>query len=420
MSLRIACENLWRVTLGVDGNRCEKDLGTEVVQQWLPKLIHFDAANVYLEASDSFQTSWFEEHVRPRLAGFVNNNQRPIKVHISATKGAPAKKEEPRQLQFTPSPLDPDMTLDAYLCPQENQVGYQLLQAPSPFNPIFFYGPHGAGKTHLLMGAAIAMQKQGKRVFFVKAETFTEHVVQAMRFGQMQNFRKVYRDIDALIVDDIHLLARKTATQEEFFHTFNTLHTSGRPILLSANVPPMQLSEIEPRLVSRFEWGISLKVAPGDLKAILEKKAACWKLEIPEDIFLFLLERFPSAPVMALQALALRAKGKPLSRLLAEQLLKDLLAKEEGKSLTCEKIVKAVAAHYGITSEDLLGKSQTREIALARQVAMYLCREKLQLPYQKIGEAFSRDHSTVMSSIKQIQKGIEEKKADLLDALRLI
>lgn len=260
------------------------------------------------------------------------------------------------------------------------------------------------------MGAAIAMQKSGKRVFFVKAETFTGHVVQAIRLGQMQEFRKVYRDIDVLIIDDIHIFSRKNATQEEFFHTFNTLHTSGRLILISANVPPMQLSEIEPRLISRFEWGISLGLQKGEMKAILEKKTALWKLPCNEELIPFLLDKFPRNPILALQALALRSKGTHLTPLLAERLLKDLLAKEQENALTPEKIVKAIAAHYGITSEDLLGKSQMRECALPRFVAMYYCRERLKMPFQKIGELFGRDHSTVMSSVKQIQKAVEEKK----------
>lgn len=394
-------------------SKLEQELGPEVVRKWIPKLIRFDAANIYLEAKDSFQISWFEEHVRPRLKGLLNNNQRLIKVHLDTEKKQPRKEEPSRVLSFSPDPIDPEMTLENFIPSVENLVVYKLLTENSPFNPIYLYGPEGAGKTHLLMGAAIAMEKSGKRVFFVKAETFTEHVVQAIRLGQMQAFRKIYRDIDVLIIDDIHIFSRKNATQEEFFHTFNTLHTSGRLILLSANVPPAQLSEIEPRLISRFEWGIALGMQRGDLKAILEKKAALWKITISEEVMQWLLDQFPKNPLLALQALAFRSKGAPITCLLAERLLKDLLEKEKENVLTPEKIVKAIAAHYGITSEDLLGKSQMRECAFPRQVAMYFCREKLKLPFQKIASLFQRDHSTVMSSVKQIQKAIDEKTATL-------
>ncbi len=309
------------------------------------------------------------------------------------------------------------MTLENFIPSGKNLVVHKLLNESSPFNPIYLYGPKGAGKTHLLMGAAIALQKSGKRVFFVKAETFTEHVVQAIRLGQMQNFRKVYRDIDALVIDDIHIFSRKAATQEEFFHTFNTLHTLGRPILISADVAPMQLNEIEPRLISRFEWGISLGLERNEMGPILEKKATLWRMPLSEELKALLVEKFPRDPILALQALTLRTKGAAVNCMVAERLLKDLLEKEQENALTPEKIVKGVAGHYGITSEDLLGKSQMREYALPRQVAMYLIREKLKWPFQKIGQLFERDHSTVMSSVKQIQKAIEEKKIEAIDQI---
>ncbi|MBX7065981.1 MAG: ATP-binding protein [Parachlamydiales bacterium] len=392
----------------------EHELGSEMVQKWIPKLIRFDAANVYLEAEDSFQVSWFEEHVRPKLKGFVNVNHRPIKVHLAAEKKAKEKKDE-QLLSFNPDPLDPEMSLDHFIPSEKNRIAYQLLKEPIQFNPIYIYGPKGAGKTHLLMGAALHLQKMGKRVFFVRAEKFTEHVVQAIRLGQMQFFRKIYRDIDALIIDDIHIFSKKAATQEEFFHTFNTLHTQGRPILIGANCAPSQLQEVEARLISRFEWGISLEVGKSDGAAIIRKKAQLWKLALSDDLVLWLTEKFPNDPVLALQALLLRSKGASISIQIAERVLKDLLEKAAENALTFEKIVKGVAAHYGITSEDILGKSQMRSVAQPRQIAMYYCREKLKLPFQKIGELFGRDHSTVMSSIKQIQKGVDEKTIDPIE-----
>ncbi len=385
----------------------ERELGAEVVHEWMPRMAKFDAGNLYLEARDSFQISWFEEHVRPRLKGFANNNQRPIKVHLGTEKKSAPVKEEVRILTFNPDPIDPEMSLGNFLPGEANRVAFQLLSENSPFNPIYLFGPKGAGKTHLLMGAALEMRKKGKKVFFVRAETFTGHVVQAIRLGQMQSFRKVYRDIDALIIDDIHIFARKAATQEEFFHTFNTLHTLGRPIIISAEMAPMQLNEVEPRLISRFEWGISLGVHKGDMRAILEKKGALWKMDLTEVMIEWLLERFPKEPILPLQALAFRSKGEKITPLVAEKLLKDLLAKEAEQALNEEKIIKLVAAHYGITGEDLLGKSQMREFVLPRQIAMYLIRERLKWPFQKIGQLFARDHSTVMSSVKLVEKSRE-------------
>jgi chromosomal replication initiator protein len=239
--------------------------------------------------------------------------------------------------------------------------------------------------------------------------------VQAIRLGQMQAFRKIYRDIDVLIIDDIHIFSRKGATQEEFFHTFNTLHTAGSLILLSANASPTKLHEIEPRLISRFEWGISLGLEKGDFAPILEKKAHLWNIFLSDELTRFLLEKFPRNPILALQALVLRGKGAAISCLGAERLLKDLIEKEQANELTPEQIIKDVAGHYGITSEDLLGKSQTRECSLPRAMAMYLCRKNLNLPFQKIGDLFDRDHSTVMSSVKQIQSGIEKKTIEAIE-----
>lgn len=400
----------------------EGSLGRNAVEEWLRplKIVRFDAGNLYLEAENGFQAAWFEEHIRPLLKGWTNNNQRPIKVHLNAGS-APKKteKKEPLPLAILPSPLDPEMTLAHFAPGGDSLIPYQLLcdAASSPFIPIYLYGPKGAGKTHLLMGTALSLKQAGKKVFFVRAEAFTEHVVQAIRMGLMQEFRKVYRDIDALIVDDIHIFSRKNATQEEFFHTFNTLHTLGRPIILSANVPPSQLSEVEPRLISRFEWGISLGLSKPDSRSVLIKKASIWSMPLSEELLRFLETRFPSNPVLALQALHFRYQGNTApTPLVAEKILGDLLEKEKADALTPEKIVKGIASHYGIKSEDLLGKSQMREFALPRQVAMYLCRERLQMPYQKIGELFGRDHSTVMSSVKAIQKGIEDKKGDLIEA----
>ena len=424
ISKKIGAMEAWQQFL----SQLARDLEPEVIDKWLRplKVIRFDAGNLYLEATDSFQVGWFEEHIRPRLKNSLfNNNQRPIKVHLSGPlpkRPVFQKEKEPSRFSIHADPLNPEMTLDNLLVSPENLMAYRILSQLKeglPFNPIYLFGPKGVGKTHLLMGAAAALQKQGKRVFFVRAETFTEHVVQAIRLGLMQEFRKIYRDIDALIIDDIHIFSKKTATQEEFFHTFNTLHTSGRLILISANTAPSSLAEIEPRLISRFEWGISIGLEKSDETALLKKKAALWKISLPDDVISFILEHLRKDPFKALQALSLRAKTE-ITLTVAKRLLADLVEEEQKQALTPEQIIKATAAHYGIRFDDLLGKSQMRECAVPRQVAMFLCRDKLKMPFQKIGELFSRDHSTVMGSVKLIQKSIEEKKEDLLSALSQI
>lgn len=402
----------------------ERELGSETVAKWVRplKILRFDAQNLYLEAQDSFQVSWFEEHIRPRLKRMlINNNQHPIRVHLflpfQEKKEKVKEKKSSSTFLITPDSLDPECTFENFLTSQENEMAFRILSEVS-YNPIFLYGPKGSGKTHLLMSAALSLQKKGQKVFFVRAETFTEHVVQAMRLGFMQEFRKIYREIDTLFIDDIHIFSKRSATQEEFFHTFNTLHTTGRQIILSSNFSPSRLKEIEPRLISRFEWGISIGIQKGDMGRILEKKAVLWQFPLSKELESYLLKAFPENPLLALQALVLRAKKEEvMTPSVAEQLLSDLFEKTHAEALTSEKIIKAVAAHYSLKSEDLLSKSQLREIALARQVAIYLCRERLKLPFQKIGELFGKDHSTIMASSEKIRKKAEKKEIDLLEIL---
>ena len=406
-------------------SQLDKELGIDTVDRWVRplKLIRFDAANVYLEANDSFQISWFEEHVRPFCQKLVNNNGRPIRINLtspSKDKAAP-KESTPPPFIISPDPLDSEMTLENFIVSRPgNEMASKLIgeARKCPFNPVLLYGPHASGKTHLLMAAAALLREKGLKVFYAQATTFTEHVVQAIRKGAMPAVRAAYRSADALIIDDIHVFARKAATQEEFFHTFNELHTRNCPIFLSSQVPPAKMTEIEPRLVSRFEWGISVAIEKEEWAPILEKKTKLWKLNCDPALIPFLVETFPTSPLLALQALALRAKDAlRLDAKIASPLLRDLLAKETLNAWTPERIVKAVASHYGIRTTDILGKSQTREAAVPRQIAMFICRDKLKLPFQKIGEIFGRDHSTVMASVKQIQEGLEKQKPELCEAV---
>lgn len=397
-----------------------KDLGNKAVDQWLRtlKVTGFDARNLYLQADDPLKITWFDEYVRPLLKnGLLNNNGQEIRVHLSAEKEKQTPKEEKiSSFQIVPDRLDPELTFENFLVSSENQMAYKLLsQLSSPeFNPIFLYGAKHTGKTHLLTSTARSLQEKGKNAFYVRAETFTSHVVQAIRLGRMIEFRKIYRNIDILLVDGVDFFSKKSATQEEFFHTFNALQTIGKQIILSASAPPSTLPEIEQRLLSRFEWGISLEIKPGNPKAILEKKASLWNLSYSNELISYLAETFSKDPLIAMQALVLRTKGKSsLTPERAEEFLQDLIAKKEASTLTFEKILSKVSHHFGIQAEDLLGKSQMREIAYPRQIAMFLARKNLKIPFQKIGKLFGRDHSTVMSSVKQIQKGIDEKKIPL-------
>jgi chromosomal replication initiator protein len=293
--------------------------------------------------------------------------------------------------------------------------------ALATFNPIYLWGPPGSGKTHLLVALAHAFQQRGLTALYARAETFMEHVVTAIRSSEMQAFRKAYRNVDILLIDDVHVFARKNATQEEFFHTFNTLQTSTRQIILSSKCAPTHLEEIEPRLVSRFEWGINLhfeKLESSDLKRVLQKQSQARGFPLSGEVCDFLVQAFPCSTSMqqALDAMILRchleqdARYKRNSLLIdkdfAQKMLGDLLEHARHQVLKPDKIISAVSAVCGIRKEDLLGRSQSQEFSLPRQIAMYLCRQKLNTPYQGIGQIFGRDHSTVMTAIRQIEKKV--------------
>jgi chromosomal replication initiator protein len=435
----------------------ETELGPETVQKWLRslKIQRFDACNLYLEAKDSFQALWFEEHIRGKAqAKLVNGNNKRIKIHLSVANHSPVPKKsrtgnknskEPKStpFQLTFDELDPNCLFQHFVVSQDNQLTHKLLcelaglSTPATtslgtFNPIYLYGPTGCGKTHLLMSLTQTFRAQGLKSIYIRAETFTDHVVTAIRAGEMSTFRQAYRNTDILLVDDVHVFSRKGATQEEFFHTFNTLHLEGKQIILAANCAPQELQLIEPRLVSRFEWGIVLplkSLSSEELRRMLQAKSQALHVFLPTKIIDFLLETFTShskALIKAFEALILRLHLdshhtlQNLTVTAAKTLLSDLLAEEQKSALTSPKIIQAVAEHYGIRTEDILGKSQTRECALPRQIAMHLCREKLKMPFMKIGDLFSRDHSTVMASVKHIQKSIEEDHRDIAGAWHAI
>lgn len=396
----------------------EKEIGKESTQKWLRTLrvVQYDACNLYLEAADSFQAAWFEEHIRPRAKNFVNSNQRQIKIHLSSKEASEKRKVPPSfSLSIAPDELHPHFTFSHFVETKENLVATRLLSdigSAGAFNPLFFYGGKGVGKTHLLMAAARKLQEKNLRVFFVNAETFTGHVVAAIRLGKMEVFRNTYRHIDALCIDDIHIFGRKAATQEEFFHTFNTLHTLGKQILLTANVSASELSDIEPRLISRFEWGLSLhlvKSSPEEYRKILESKMSLFQLHLPEESIQFLLHSFPHSKDLAhaVETIALKSRLSPhlpLSLPSIQEFLKDLVEKGQKEALSPAKILKAVSDEFGLKVSDLQGKGQNREISVPRQIAMHLCRIHLKMPLMKIGDLFERDHSTVMTAIKQAEK----------------
>lgn len=438
----------------------EKSLNKSVVDKWLRpfKILRFDACNLYLEAPDSFKAIWFEEHIRPKiLSSFFNQNHKKIRVHVSlpeTTKDSENKKNSLTPPGIAPvfhlifDELNPDLTFQTFFQNEGNLLAFKLFceianlnpsslqpnDSPSGspiFNPVYLVSRSGGGKTHLMMALAHSFKKQDKKVVYVRAERFCEHVVEAIRTGEMQAFRKAYRHTDLLLIDGIEILARKNATQEEFFHTFNALHLAGTQIVLSSTFIPQQLKFIAPRLISRFEWGVVIPMQhlnKEEMRAVLREKCQQSLFFFSDDVLEFLIDTFSSSMknlLRAFEALILRShlQHEDANRFTLHHVktkLQDLIDEEEKTLLNPGKIIRTVAEHFDISTEKILSKSQNRECALPRQIAMHLCRHQLNMPFTKIGELFSRDHSTVMSSVDNIQNAIEGKNRDTTSAIATI
>ncbi len=282
-----------------------KNLGSEAIDKWAKslKIVFFDAGNLYLEAGDSFQLNWFEEHLRPQIRQFFrNNNQRLIKVHLSMA-GAPSPKDKKvwkPVLNLAQDSINPSCRLETYFAGQANFTSFSLLKDSLEkmiYNPIYLHGPSGSGKSHLLMAAFTFLTQQKKQCFYVTASTLTNHIVAAMRTGGMQKLRELYRQHDVLLVDDVHQLAHRSATQEELFHTFNALHVAGKQIILAGSGLPSLLDGIEPRLTSRFEWGLVLpllSLTVHEQKEFCQSRAKEKKLDLSKEVEEFLLTNLTS------------------------------------------------------------------------------------------------------------------------------
>ncbi|NGX28534.1 MAG: Chromosomal replication initiator protein DnaA [Candidatus Anoxychlamydiales bacterium] len=410
----------------------EKTIGVSTTRKWLYslKILKFDAWNLYLEAENHFQAKWFEEHIRPIIMkGFYNENFHKIKIHLSVKNlQKPTKIKTEKPFQIVSDSLDTYLSFPFFIASDKNLMTLKLLKEASQkgisFNPIFLFGQKGSGKTHLLQACAQLFIERNLKTFFVNAQTFTSHVVDAIRKGSMQEFRKTYRNLDVLIIDDIQILANKFATQEEFFHTFNTLHSENKTILISSNVAPNAMDNIESRLISRFEWGISLfleKLEKKELKLVVKSQSSLLNIELDQKVEKFILENFKSIRSIkkALKTLLLKShleNSFSFDLNSVKKHLSHLIEEENITVLNHDKIVHEVSIYFGLTTKDVLGKSQTRECTLPRQFSMYLCRELLKMPFMKIGNIFKRDHSTVMTSVKTIKKNLETKEIEIYSA----
>lgn len=353
-------------------------------------------------------------------------------------RGGPASSAPgPLAAQPAPAPgpgeptarLNPKYLFDTFVIGASNRFAHAaavaVAEAPAKaYNPLFIYGESGLGKTHLLhaIGHYARSLYPGTRVRYVSSEEFTNEFINSIRDGKGDSFRKRYREMDILLVDDIQFLADKESTQEEFFHTFNTLHNANKQIVLSSDRPPKQLVTLEDRLRNRFEWGLITDVQPPELEtriAILRKKAVQEQLNAPPEVLEFIASRI-SRNIRELEGALIRVTAfaslnrQPVDLGLTEIVLKDLIPGGENASpeITAGAIMAATADYFGLTVEDLCGTSRGRALVTARQIAMYLCRELTDLSLPKIGAQFgNRDHTTVMHADRKIRALMAERRS---------
>ena len=407
-----------------------------------------EGSNLLLSAPDLFTKDVLETRMRALISDELTNLLGE-KINIAVTVTTEVKSEnaeeiveeqsdyvEPKSgtgrnstslLSTEASQLNPRYIFETFVIGASNRFAHAaavaVAEAPAKaYNPLFIYGESGLGKTHLLHAiGAYAKELYGStRVRYVSSEEFTNDFINSIRDDKASVFQKRYRDLDILLVDDIQFLENKERTQEEFFHTFNTLYNANKQIVISSDRPPKQLTTLEDRLRSRFEWGLITDIQPPELEtriAILRKKAAQDKLNAPDDVLEYIASKISTnirelegALIRVTAFASLNRQGVDLS--LAEIVLKDLIPEEGGPEITGPVIMAQTASYFSLSIDDLCGTSRSRVLVNARQIAMYLCREMTELSLPKIGQAFGgRDHTTVMHADRKIRQLMAERRS---------
>jgi len=431
-------EELWNKILEI----IKEELSPQAYNSWFSqtKAVKFGENELIISAPADFCKDWLEKHytgfikdILKRTLGSDDN----LKIEFRTAEqkfSAPAhstpnfkkktKKSEPF-LKDNKLALTPKYTFDNFVVGNSNRFAHAacLAVAQSPakaYNPLFVYGGVGLGKTHLMqaIGRHIAQQNGKTKVLYISSEKFTNEMIDSIRDDRTVAFRNKYRSVDVLLIDDIQFLAGKERTQEEFFHTFNTLYDSNKQIVITSDSPPKDIPTLENRLISRFEWGLITDIQPPDFEtriAILRKKGQSENLNVPDEVIDFIAEKIPSnirqleGALTKLVAFSTFTK-KELSVSLAQDILKDIIPLEN-KKISVEQIQKAVTDYYTIKVNFLLSKKRTKDVVLARQVAIYLSRELTDLSLTSIGEVFGRrDHTTIIHSYNKIKDKIKKDK----------
>lgn len=420
-------EQLWNNVLA----KVEQKISKPSFETWLKstKLLSHKGTNVTIAAPNSFARDWLENHYVHLITGILTEltgEDLLIKFVVQKDQGAddfelPAPKIQAKAADhhdISPGMLNPKYTFDTFVIGSGNRFAHAaslaVAEAPAKaYNPFFIYGGVGLGKTHLMhaIGHYVLEHNPNAKVVYLSSEKFTNEFINSIRDNKAIDFRNKYRNVDVLLIDDIQFLAGKESTQEEFFHTFNTLHEESKQIVISSDRPPKEIPTLEDRLRSRFEWGLITDIAPPDLEtriAILRKKAKADELEIPNEVMLYIANQIDSN-IRELEGALIRVVAysslvnEEVTPELAAAALKDIMPNTKPRMISILDIQNAVGEHYNIRLEDFSAKKRTKSIAFPRQVAMYLSRELTDFSLPKIGEEFGgRDHTTVIHAHEKI------------------
>ncbi len=406
-------------------------LGETIFQTWILPLSprQISLGNAVLAAPDTFFGDWVDKHYKEIIEETLTKivaSPVTLKFEIDRETNAsakPAGNEQPKNTaaQDNPLNLNPRYTFENFILGPSNRHAhaYSLAVAGAPgknYNPLFIYGGVGLGKTHLMQAICHhAKNTLGNiKICYMPSERFTNELIDAIQHKTTPAFRQKYRNIDILVLDDIHFIAGKESTQEEFFHTFNALYDAHKQIIISSDRPPKEIANLQDRLVSRFSWGLTTDVQPPDLEtrvAILKKKIEREPVQVPDDVIFFIAQLIKTN-IRELEGALIRViaysllEEKIITLELAKEVLKDLL-KEPKKLITIDFIQRCVAEEYGVTLSELKLKKRNKTIVIPRQVAMYLSRELTDLSFPEIGNSFGgKDHTTVLHSYNKIKENL--------------
>jgi len=458
--------NLWETVLSA----IKAKLPEESFETWFSPIdfqgIDLDQKLVYLQAPNEVVRDWVASHYAGAIGeafAAANLEKYSLRWRLSDNATPPLTKTEEVETQMAtrvpaansisagaatavarqsaPDPaLNTKYTFESFVVGSCNQFAHaaSLAVAEAPgktYNPLFLYGGVGLGKTHLMhaCGHAIKNRNPHLRVSYLSSERFMNELINSIRYDKTQRFREQYRSVDVLLIDDIQFMAGKERTQEEFFHTFNTLYEQQKQIVISSDCPPREIPTLEERLHSRFEWGLIADLEPPDLEtkvAILKRKAEAMAFPIPDEVALFIASRVKNN-VRELEGSLIRLvaisslRGIPVSRELARDAIRNIATEDEPGVIAIEQIQKTVAAAFKLTPEQLVSKSNARQIAFPRQVAMYLCKQLTKHSFPEIGRAFGgKHHTTVMHSCDKVQSlsatdsGLQKQLIDLSNSLK--